>query len=111
LDKISVDIPRSGQFLNTRPRKPRRNNSGRNSRKKNPLKSGVQGETTYTEIRTNVGEVMSGKFFANSALAGLAAKEDITNVRLRSASTPFFIGRTHFWDYGHFSVSKLIFTL
>ena len=54
---------------------------------KNPLKSGVVESTdVYTEQRTNLGEVMSGRKYANSALAGLAAKEDLKQVRLRSAS-------------------------
>lgn len=54
---------------------------------KNPLKSGLVEDTgVYTEQRTNLGEVMSGRKYANSALAGLAAKEDLKQVRLRSAS-------------------------
>lgn len=53
---------------------------------KNPMKSGNEGVDEYTETRTNLGEVMSGRKYANSALAGLAAKEDLKQVRLRSAS-------------------------
>ena len=43
------------------------------------------GEASYTENRTNLPEMMNSQF-SKRALAGLAAKEDVTNVRLRSAS-------------------------
>jgi hypothetical protein len=55
-------------------------------RTRNPLKQNVTGQETYTETRTNIGQVMSGNKFDNRALAGLAAREDLKQVRLRSAS-------------------------
>ena len=51
----------------------------------NPIKTAHRGQTSYTETRTNVTEIMSAKL-SKHALAGLAAKEDVKNVRLRPAS-------------------------
>ena len=41
---------------------------------------------SYTEEITDLSARVSGKKFTNTALAGLAAREDLQNVRLRSAS-------------------------
>ena len=69
--------------MSERPSRPRQK---KQRKSRNPLRHSVKGQESYTEVKTNLGEVMSGKHFANSALAGLAAREDLKQVRLRSAS-------------------------
>ncbi|CAG5078957.1 Oidioi.mRNA.OKI2018_I69.PAR.g9133.t1.cds [Oikopleura dioica] len=76
-------IPQSPPPKITRLSKPRRKRPAR-EQNRNPLRSAPIGEDNYTEEKTNLSEKMSGKVFTNSALAGLAAKEDINAVKLKS---------------------------
>ena len=64
--------------------KPKRQRPEKNRQNRNPLRFVPIGEESYTEEKTNLSEKMSGKIFTNSALAGLAAKEDINAVKLKS---------------------------
>ena len=75
-------LPCQSELLSLRPSRPKRK-----CRKivQNPIKTAKPGKPSYTEVRTNVSEVMSTTY-SKQALAGLAAKEDASNVRLRSAS-------------------------
>jgi len=87
LDSLNFDdLPtQSANLMTERMSRPRKKKNRPSV--KNPLKSGLVEDTgVYTEQRTNLGLVMSGRKYANSALAGLAAKEDLKQVRLRSAS-------------------------
>ena len=70
----------------TRLSKPKRQRPklDKNRQNRNPLRFVPIGENSYTEEKTNLSEKMSGKVFTNSALAGLAAKEDINAVKLKS---------------------------
>ena len=78
------ELPRKSQLLKPQTRRPRAKQRRKNNT--NPLKSMQKvGEASYTENRTNLPEMMNSQF-SKRALAGLAAKEDVTNVRLRSAS-------------------------
>ena len=78
------ELPRKSQLLKPQTRRPRAKQRRKNNA--NPLKSMQKvGEASYTENRTNLPEMMNSQF-SKRALAGLAAKEDVTNVRLRSAS-------------------------
>ena len=78
------ELPRKSQLLKPQARRPRAKQRRKNNT--NPLKSMQKvGEASYTENRTNLPEMMNSQF-SKRALAGLAAKEDVTNVRLRSAS-------------------------
>ena len=78
------ELPRKSQLLKPQTRRPRAKQRRKNNT--NPLKSMQKvGEASYTENRTNLPEMMNSQF-SKRALAGLAAKEDVTNVRLRSVS-------------------------
>ena len=79
------ELPRKSQLLKPQSRRPRAKQR-RKQNSKNPLKTQQKvGESSYTENRTNLPEMMNSQY-SKRALAGLAAKEDVTNVRLRSAS-------------------------
>ena len=81
LDSFS-QLPRTSALLSSRPLRPKRKNR---KNAPNPMKTANPGCDSYTENRTNVSEMMNSNY-SKRALAGLAATEDVKNVRLRSAS-------------------------